>query len=425
MGRASRASAPYLLLLPVVVVIGAILGYPLYKLVTLSFQRYGLPELIQRKGEWIGLDNYESVLRDEIFWDTLLRTVVFTAANVALTMVLGTLIALLLVRVSTWVRVLLSAGLVLVWAMPAVVAVQVFYWMTNFENGVLNYVLAQLGLGDSSSTTGTRRPSRKLAMVTLLIVWGAIPFVAITVYAGLAQVPRELVEAAEIDGAGPLRVFRDVTFPILKPIFLILTSLSIIWDFGVFTQPYLLIGAAHLDPTNYLMGVYVFVEGYAQTDFGRGAAISLLMLLIVAVLSVVLRAADGPGGGGAVSSAVEPRPAVRRRARRRRLERAAWNVVGLAVFVVMVFPVYWMVSTAFKPDDRDRRRDADLVPSEPTLAHFRDAIDSSAASRLLGRGQEQPDHRRRHGRALDRASRSSPRSRSRSTASRAGSCSSS
>ena len=75
--------------------------------------------------------------------------------------------------------------------------------------------------------------------------------------------PRELVEAAEIDGAGPLRVFRDVTFPILKPIFLILTSLSIIWDFGVFTQPYLLIGASqrrHVD--NYLMGVYVFIEGY-------------------------------------------------------------------------------------------------------------------------------------------------------------------
>jgi N,N'-diacetylchitobiose transport system permease protein len=77
-----------------------------------------------------------------------------------------------------------------------------------------------------------------------------------------------------------------VTFPILKPIFLILTSLSIIWDFGVFTQPYLLIGAGQLDTSNYLMGVYIFIEGYVHTDFGRGAAISLLMLLIVAVLSV-------------------------------------------------------------------------------------------------------------------------------------------
>jgi N,N'-diacetylchitobiose transport system permease protein len=270
----------------VLVVIGAILGYPLYKLVTLSFQQYGLAELIQRKGTWVGFDNYESVLRDSIFWETLLRTVIFTVANVALTMVLGTLIALLLVRVSTWVRVLLTAGLVLVWSMPVVVAVQVFYWMTNFQNGILSYVFAQVGFGaeqhDWYSTTFW-----KLAMVTVLIVWGAIPFVTITVYAGLAQVPRELVEAAEIDGAGPLRVFRDVTFPVLKPILLILTSLSIIWDFGVFTQPYLLINPSSLDSTNYLMGVYVFLEGYARSDFGRGAAISLLMVVMVAALSVV------------------------------------------------------------------------------------------------------------------------------------------
>ena len=295
--RVYRGAVPYLLLLPVAVVIGAVLGYPLYKLVTLSFQRYQLPELIQREGAWIGFENYESVLRDSIFWETLLRTVIFTAANVALTMVLGTLIALLLVRVSAWLRILLTAGLVLVWSMPVVVAVQVFYWMTNFQNGVLNYVFAQLGLTAEQHDWYTT-PFSKLAMVTLLIVWGAIPFVAITVYAGLSQVPDELVEAAEIDGAGPFRVFRDVTFPILKPILLILTSLSIIWDFAVFTQPWLLISPSQIDATNYVMGVYVYVEGYLQSDFGRGAAISLLMVVLVAILSVIpvqrmVRSEDG------------------------------------------------------------------------------------------------------------------------------------
>jgi N,N'-diacetylchitobiose transport system permease protein len=270
----------------VIVVITAILGYPLYKLVTLSFQQYGLAELIQRQGVWIGLDNFGSVLRDEIFWRTLLRTVIFTAATVGLTIGLGTLIAFLLTRVSTWVRVLLTAALVLAWSMPAVVAVQVWVWMTNFQNGILNYVLTELGVGDYAQHNWYETTFSKLAMVSLLIVWGAIPFVTITVYAGLAQVPRELVEAAEIDGAGSLRVFRDVTYPILKPIFLIVTSLSIIWDFGVFTQPYLLIGASQVDPTNYLMGVYVFIEAFGQSNFGRGAAISLLMLLIVAALSV-------------------------------------------------------------------------------------------------------------------------------------------
>ena len=285
--RAASASVPYLLVLPVIVAIGAILGYPLYRLVVLSFQRYGLPELIQRKGEWVGLDNYRSVLEDSVFWDTLVRTIVFTAANVVLTMVIGLLLALLLVRLSAPVRILLTAGLVLVWAMPAVVAVQVWYWITNYQNGVLNYALTKLGVGDFILHDWYATTFSKYTMVTLLIVWGALPFVVLTLYAGLSQVPRELVEAAAIDGASPWRIFRDVTYPALKPILLILTSLSIIWDFGVFTQPWLLIGASQLNETNYLMGVYVYVEGYAHSDFGRGAAISLLMLVIVAAMSIV------------------------------------------------------------------------------------------------------------------------------------------
>src|SRR5262245_25422513 len=277
----------------------AILGYPFYKLATLSLQRYQLPELIQGKGSWIGFDNYTSVLSDSIFWHTLLRTVVFTAGCVSLTVVGGTLLALLLVKVGPVVRVILTSALVLAWAMPVVVAVQVWYWMTNFHNGVLNHVLTELHIGDFFQHDWYASTFSQLSMVTLLIVWGALPFVPITAYAGLAQVPRELVEAAEIDGAGPLRVFRDVTFPVLKPIILIVTSLSIIWDFGVFAQPYLLIGASHIEPGNYLMGVYVYMEGYAHSDFGRGAAISFLMVIIVAALSLfyvgrMVKAEDTP-----------------------------------------------------------------------------------------------------------------------------------
>ena len=275
-----RGSIPYLLILPVVAAVVATLGYPIYSLVQISLQKYTLFELIQHSGTWIGLDNFSSVLHDHVFWDTLRRTIVFTIANVGLTMILGTLIALLLVRVSSVLRVALMVGLVLVWSMPAVVAVQVWYWMTNFENGVVNYIFG-LGQYDWYASDFS-----ELSMVTALIVWAAIPFVVITVYAGLAQVPHELVEAAEIDGARGWRIFRDVTFPILKPIFLILTSLSIIWDFGVFTQPFLLIGQGRLHESNYLMATYLYQEGYAKSDYGRGAAISILMLLIVALLSV-------------------------------------------------------------------------------------------------------------------------------------------
>ena len=284
--RALHGAIPYALILPVVAVIGVILGYPLYWLVKLSTQRYGLFELIRHAGISVGLDNYRSVLGDSIFWRTLLRTAVFTAANVSLTMVFGMLIALLLVRVSTFVRVLLSSGLVLVWAMPVVVAVQVWYWMTNFENGVVNYVLTELHVGNFFQHDWYATTFSQLSLVTLLIVWGALPFVVITLYAGLAQVPGDLVEAAEVDGARPWRIFLDITLPILRPILLILTSLSIIWDFGVFTQPYLLWGQSKITSGNYLMSIYLFEEGYFKSDFGRGAAISILMLLMVAVLSV-------------------------------------------------------------------------------------------------------------------------------------------
>ena len=159
--------------------------------------------------------------------------------------------------------------------------------MTNSQNGVLNYVLTELHIGNYFQHNWYETLFSQLMMVTTLIVWGALPFVAITVYAALSQVPHELVEAAQIDGARAWRVFKDVTLPVLTPVLLILTSLSIIWDFGVFTQPYLLIGSGQQNTSNYLMSVYLYVEGFGKTDFGKGAAISILMLLIVAAMSVV------------------------------------------------------------------------------------------------------------------------------------------
>ncbi len=286
-GRAGRAAVPYALVAPVVGVMGAILGYPIYSLVRISLERYGLFELIQHHGVYIGLHNFGLILHDSVFWHTLLRTIVFAVANVGLTLVIGTFIALLLVRVSTWVRLLVTAGLVLVWSMPPVVAVQIWNWMTNVQNGVLNYILTELHVGNYFQHNWYTTSFSQLAMVTTLIVWGALPFVAITVYAALSQVPRELVEAAEIDGARSWRVFLDVTMPVIMPVILILTSLSILWDFGVFTQPYLLIGQAHITTGNYLMGIYLFEQGYVRADFGLGAAISILMLVIVAAMSVV------------------------------------------------------------------------------------------------------------------------------------------
>jgi len=274
------------LLAPAAAVIAAVLCYPLYKLVTLSFQQYGLFELVAHKGKWIGLDNYTKIFHDATFWRVLWRTTVFTAVNVGLTMALGTLMAILLAKLGSLMRVLLTMGLVLVWSMPPVVSVNIWSWMVDYEFGVLNWTLTKLHLGDFTHHDWFVSPIQGFAVITAIVVWGAIPFVAITVFAGLTQVPRELVEAAEIDGAGGVRIFRDITFPILKPIFVILASLSVIWDFQVFNQVWI-IRNYRPESDYFLMSIYSFVTSFNASQYGLGSAIALTMVLVMFAVTFV------------------------------------------------------------------------------------------------------------------------------------------
>jgi N,N'-diacetylchitobiose transport system permease protein len=276
--RARGHVAPYLLVLPALAVLAAVLGYPLYRLVTLSFQEYGLPELIAHKGRWIGLENYKTILGDSLFWTVLGRTVAFTAVTVGLTMLFGTLIALLLAALGKFMRLLITMGLVLVWAMPPVVSVNIWSWMVDYEFGVLNWTLAQLGLESYAHHDWFLNPIEGFGIITAIVVWGAIPFVAITIFAGLTQVSRETIEAASIDGAGGFAVFRDITLPILKPIFVILASLSVIWNFQVFSQIWILRNARPEDHY-YLLSIYSFVESFNTSRYGLGSAIALVMVL--------------------------------------------------------------------------------------------------------------------------------------------------
>src|SRR5947207_1993415 len=141
------------------------------------------------------------------------------------------------------VIVLLTSGLVFIWAIPPVVAVDIWQWMFDFEFGVVNWALTALGAGHFIHHNWFALPLEGFTVITLLVVWGAIPFVSITLFAALAQIPRELVDSAQVDGANGWQVFWSVTTPILKPIFLILISLSIIWDFQVFTQIWVMLNS--------------------------------------------------------------------------------------------------------------------------------------------------------------------------------------
>jgi N,N'-diacetylchitobiose transport system permease protein len=284
--RIRRGLPPYLLLAPTMVVLVGVLAWPMYWLGRISFEHYGLKELIAKKGTFTGLDNYRQIFGDAEFWRIALRTIVFTAVNVGLTMLISTVVALLLVRMGPIVRTLVTVGLVWVWATPAVVGIAIWQWMVDFEFGVLNWTLTKLRVADLIHFNWFDDPLTGFAVITAVVVWGAIPFAAITIYAGMSQVPQELVEAAEVDGARAWDVFWRVTFPLVKPIFIIIASLSIIWDFQVLQHVWVML-EFRPGTEYYLLAVYSFVESFRVSQYGLGAAIAVVMVLMMLAVTFV------------------------------------------------------------------------------------------------------------------------------------------
>lgn len=283
-GRVARL-LPYALISPSVAVIAGILAFPLGMLVWLSLQHYGLRELIAHQGTWAGLDNYRATLVDPLFRQVIIRSLLFTFACVAMTLVFSTLIALLLLKVRQAVRVVVMSALVFVWATPVIVTVDIWQWMFDYEFGVINYLLTQLHVGNFIHHNWFDNPVQGLGVLTLVVVWGAIPFVTITLFAGLLQVQGELIDAAHVDGAGAWNRFWFVTAPILKPVFLIVTSLSTIWDFGVFIQIYVLLNQRP-SADYFTIGIYSFRESFGVAQYGLGATIAVLMVVILVLVTL-------------------------------------------------------------------------------------------------------------------------------------------
>ncbi|MBL1095820.1 carbohydrate ABC transporter permease [Streptomyces coffeae] len=287
-GRSGRgrltAVAPYLLLLPALAATAALLGWPLVKNGMLSFQNLNMRQLIQHLTEWNGVDNYREALGSEDFWRVTGRSVAFTGVNVVLIMVLGTLIGLLLARLGTRMRLLLSVGLVLAWAMPPIAGTTVFQWLFAARFGVVNWVLDRLGWHSMADYNWTGGQFSTFFVITVLIVWQSIPFVALNLYAATTTIPRELYEAAALDGAGAWRGFTSVTLPFLKPFLLATVFLEVIWVFKAFPQVFA-INEGGPDRLTETLPVYAFIEGVGNQHYGMGAAISLLTILILLVLT--------------------------------------------------------------------------------------------------------------------------------------------
>ena len=293
--RQSRAGSrdwltPYLLALPAVLLVLGLLGYPLGRMLVVSLQKYELAQLWgTRPVTWVGLQNYITLLTDSDFWAVARRTATFTGAAVILSVLLGLGVALLMGSVSRWVRYAMTTAMVLVWAMPHLVSSQVFIWMIDADFGVLNWLIDQIPGVDFFKHAWFADPVQGWTVITALVVWQALPFLAITLYAGLTQVPKELVEAATVDGASSWRVFFSVKLPILRPLLGIVTTLSVIWDFQMFTQVWTL-RYGHPEMQFQTLATYAYSQAFQSGKYGLGSAVAVVtVVLVLAVMAFYVR----------------------------------------------------------------------------------------------------------------------------------------
>lgn len=282
----SAIPLPYLLIAPAIVAIGAVFAWPLVKTVIMSFQDLGRRELWSGDSPpWVGLEQFTNIFGDSQFWAVTGRTVLFMVVCVGATMLVGLGLAMLMQRMSTWVRLLLTGALVAAWSMPLLVATSVFRWFADSDYGVANSLLSKLPGVDFQGHNWFINPWQGFTIIAAVVIWGAVPFVVITLYAALTQVPRELEEAAQLDGAGSFGVFRHVVFPVIKPVFQMVATLSVIWDFNIFGQVFLM-RANKPEPEYQLLGIYSFQKAFESSSFSQGTAIALITVLLLAGVAV-------------------------------------------------------------------------------------------------------------------------------------------
>jgi N,N'-diacetylchitobiose transport system permease protein len=278
---------PWLLLAPSLVVLAVLLLWPLARVALISFQDYGLREIVSGRTNYIGAANYLEVFRDPQLWRVVLpNTLGFAVAAVAGTVLLGTLVALLLTTLNRLWRTVVSSAIMVAWAMPAVTGTYVWVWIFDADNGLVGQLLQGLGILDEPHNWFTDRWSF-YAVVLVNVIHHGFPFVAITVLAGLLGVSKEMLEAATVDGAGSIRRFFSITFPTLRPVFAVVVILSTIWDFKVFAQIYLMPGGSGSNRSVFNLGVWSYVESFAQNRYGFGSAIAVLLTVLLLIISVV------------------------------------------------------------------------------------------------------------------------------------------
>jgi multiple sugar transport system permease protein len=263
-------------LLPGIACLVAVVAYPVVWNLVAAFTN---ASLVYEGWKFIGIENFASILRDSAFALAAWRTIVWTVASVVLQILVGLIAALCLEKVTIG-RPFLRMALIVPWAFPAIIMSFGWRFILDPLYGVGNFILMSAGV-IAAPIAWFGEIDTAMASLVVMNVWFGFPFMMVTILAGLQTIPKELYEAARVDGASAWHEFRYVTLPGLRSIIATLAVLRTIWVFNNFEFPYLTTGGGPIDATTTLP-IYAFKIGWNEYDLGRMAAVSVLMLFILA-----------------------------------------------------------------------------------------------------------------------------------------------
>jgi multiple sugar transport system permease protein len=262
------------LLLPAALLLGLVVVYPVGRLIYTSFHDVRLSTPGAGR-PFVGFDNYAFVLaQDDRFWAALGHTALIALVTVPGALLVGLGLALL-ANLPFRVRWPVRLALLLPWALPLVFAGLIFRWFFDSRYGIVNDVLGRLGAGPVLWLTS---PRLALLAICLAIIWKTSSFMALVLLAGLQTIPRELYEAAQVDGSSRLQQFRQVTLPLLRPAIVVALVFRTITAVQTFDIPYAMTGGGPGEATETL-AMYVHKTTIDFLDFGLGSALAVLMFL--------------------------------------------------------------------------------------------------------------------------------------------------
>ena len=261
--------APALLLLLVLV------AYPFCMAVYFSLS----DAFIGRPSQFIGIRNFVNLWESDAFRQTFQNAFVFTSIAIAVKLVLGITLALLLNQ-QLWFKRWIRGAVLLPWVIPTALSTLGWWWMFNSLYSVVNWTGIALDLMDPPGPNWLGQKYYAMTAVILVNIWRGLPFFAITILAGLLAIPKELYEAAEADGAGPVRQFWYITLPLLKPVLGIVILFSTIFTFSEFNIVYVLTHGGPINSTH-LFATLARQVGLETGRIGEGAAISLYLFPVL------------------------------------------------------------------------------------------------------------------------------------------------